>query len=103
MTLNHTAVRRCLKAFDFSTLFREHLGWDRHQATLTIDVRDAAVTLSAVAEKRGFVAFVCESIPDRSVRLKIDHLVTKSVREHFVIYCDRSAGQQVWHWVRREP
>jgi hypothetical protein len=29
--------------------------------------------------------------------------VTKSAREHFVIYADQRSGQQVWHWVRREP
>lgn len=103
MKINPAAVRTSLRAFDFSTLFREHLGWDKHQATLKLNFDGAAVTLSAVAEKRGFVAFVCDSIPDRPVRLKIDHQVTKSVKEHFVIYCDRPAGQQVWHWVRREP
>ena len=53
-------------------------------------------------EKRGFVAYVCESLPDRHLRLKIDHQVTKSSKEHFVIYCDKAAGLQVWHWVRRE-
>ena len=42
------------------------------------------------------------TIPDRPTRLKIDHQVTKSVREHFVIYADEPSGQQVWHWVRRE-
>jgi hypothetical protein len=103
MKINPAAVRTCLKAFDFSTLFREHLGWDKHQATLTLNVDGAAVALSAVAEKRGFVAFVCDSIPDRHIRIKIDHQVTKSVKEHFVIYSDRPTGQQVWHWVRREP
>ena len=102
MKINPAAVRKSLKAFDFSTLFREHLGWDKHQATLKLNVDGVAVTLSAVAEKRGFVAFVCDSIHNRQVRLKIDHQVTKSVKEHFVIYCDRPAGQQVWHWVRRE-
>jgi len=42
-------------------------------------------------------------IPDRATRLKIDQQVTKSAREHFVIYADQRSGQQVWHWVRREP
>ena len=60
------------------------------------------VSLTAIAQKRGFVAFVCRSMLDRPTRLKIDHQVTKSVREHFVIYADEPSGQQVWHWVRRE-
>jgi hypothetical protein len=103
MTIDTAAVRKCLKSFDFSTLFREHLGWDKHQATLDVPVDGSTVRLSAVAQKRGFVAFVCPSIPDRAIRLKIDHQVTKSAHEHFVIYTDQPGGQQVWHWVRREP
>ncbi len=69
---------------------------------LAIPVVDATFRLSAVAQKRGFVAFVCPSIPDRPTRLRIDRQVTKSVREHFVIYADQPVGQQVWQWVRRE-
>ena len=95
-------VRKCLKSFDFKTLFREHLGWDNHQAQLEVPVDGKTVRLTAIAQKRGFVAFVCRSIPDQSTRLKIDHQVTKSAREHFVIYADEPSGQQGWHWVRRE-
>ena len=103
MKFDVAKVRKCLKSFDFNTLFREHLGWDRHQATLDIPVDGVTVRLSAVAQKRGFIAYVCPAIPDRAVRLKVDHQVTKTAREHFVIYADQSAGQQVWQWVRREP
>jgi hypothetical protein len=103
MNFDASAVRKCLKSFDFETLFREHLGWDNHKAELEISISDTVFILNAIAEKRGFVAFVCDTIPDRSTRLKIDHQVTKSAHEHFVIYSDKSAGHQVWHWVRREP
>lgn len=103
MKFDVAAVRRCLKAFDFSTLFREHLGWDKHQAQLDVPVDGTIVRLSAVAQKRGFIAYVCPTIPDRDVRRKVDHQVTKTAREHFVIYADQAAGQQVWQWVRREP
>lgn len=103
MKIDVAAVRKCLKSFDFKTLFREHLGWDNHQAQLDIPVDGATVRLTALAQKRGFVAFLCPSIPDRPTRLKIDHQITKSAREHFVIYADQPAGQQVWQWVRREP
>lgn len=119
MKIDVAAVRKCLKSFDFQTLFREHLGWDNHQARLDIPVDGDTVRLSGVAQKRGFVAFVCwcgtgvppvsdgqdarATIPDRPTRLKIDHQVTKSNREHFVIYADQGTGRQIWHWVRREP
>lgn len=103
MKINAAAARVCLKSFDFATLFREHLGWDNYSARLDITVGDKTFTLTAVAQKRGFVAFTCPLIPDRPTRLKIDHQVTKSVREHFIIYIDPPSGRQVWHWVRREP
>ena len=34
--IDFSAARNCLKAFDFATLFREHLGWDNHKAGLDI-------------------------------------------------------------------
>lgn len=102
MKFNPVAVHECLKSFDFETLFLEHLGWEQHRASLTIPVGVRQFELTAVAHKRGFVAYVCDTLPDRAVRLLIDHQVTKSVRAHFVIYCDRAAGVQVWHWVRRQ-
>ncbi|GAB6186479.1 Eco57I restriction-modification methylase domain-containing protein [Thermopirellula anaerolimosa] len=102
MKFDVAAVRQCLKSFDFKTLFREHLGWDNHHATLDVSVEGNVYRLTAVAQKRGFVAFLCPTIPDRATRLKIDQRVTKSVREHFVIYTDEKGGEQVWHWVRRE-
>ncbi|MDZ7816995.1 MAG: DNA methyltransferase [Planctomycetota bacterium] len=103
MKIDFDSVRECLKSFDFKTLFREHLGWDNYQAKLDIPVEGGMVRLTALAEKRGFVAFLCPSIPDCKIRIKIDHQVTKSAREHLVIYADQSAGLQVWQWIRREP
>jgi hypothetical protein len=103
MKFQSKPVRKCLKSFDFETLFREYLGWDRHNASLAIPINGTTWQLTAVAQKKSFTAYVCPSIPDRATRLKIDHQVTKSAREHFVIYADQEAGQQVWQWVRREP
>jgi hypothetical protein len=103
MNIDATAVRKCLKSFDFATLFREHLGWDKHQGQLAIPIDGQTIQLNAIAQKRGFAAYVCSSIPDRATRLKIDNQITKTAREHFVIYADQPGGQQVWQWVRREP
>src|SRR5262249_34671791 len=102
MKFDVATVRRCLKSFDFNTLFREHLGWDKHQAQLDIPMDANPVRLAGVAPHRGFLPYVCPTIPHRAVRLKIDPQVTKTAREHFVIYTDQPAGQQVWQWVRRE-
>ena len=103
MKIDTAAVRQCLKSFDFTTLFREHLGWDNLHTSLNVAIDGHTFSLTAAAHKRNFVAYVCQSIPDRQVRVKIDHQVTKSTKEHFVVYCDQVAGQQVWNWVRREP
>jgi hypothetical protein len=103
MKVDVASVRKCLKSFDFNTLFREQLGWDKHVAQLDIPIKNETFSLVAVAQKRGFIAYVCPTIPERDVRRKIDHQVTKTAREHFVIYTDKEAGQQVWQWVRREP
>src|SRR4051812_6287171 len=101
MKIDPAAVKKCLKSFDFTTLFREQLGWDKHQGQLTIPIDGQNIQLTAVAQKRGVAAYVCASIPDRAIRLKIDHQVTKTAREHFIVYPDQSSGQQVWQWVRR--
>ena len=54
------------------------------------------------------VAFECiptddKSIPPYPLRRKIDQQVTKSVREHIIIYTDPGKTTQVWQWVKREP
>ncbi len=38
MKLDSVAVRKCLRAYDFETLFREHLGWDKYQKTMPVVV-----------------------------------------------------------------
>ena len=103
MKIETSRVRECLKSFDFPTLFREHLGWDSCQSRVDVTVDGNTLQLTAIAQKRGFVALTCPSIPNRATRLKVDHQVSKSFREHFVVYADKSAGVQVWQWVRREP
>ena len=82
MKLDVAAVRECLKAFDFSNLFREHIGWDKYQASLPITVEGTTFNLTAVAEKKGFQAFVCPSIPDRQIRIKIDRQMIDPDIEH---------------------
>ncbi len=103
MQVNFSEARKCLKEFDFQTLFREHLGWDNCGTRVDVNADGSSLTLEGVAQKRGFVAFKCPSIPDRATRLKIDHQVARSAREHLIIYSDKLQGLQIWQWVRREP
>src|SRR5207244_1734971 len=75
-------------------------------ATLSILIDNRTFELSAVAEKRGMAAFVCEcdgALPDYNVRRKIERQVAKSAHEHFVIFIDTAKTRQIWQWVKREP
>ena len=83
MLLNIKRVRALLRNFDFKTLFVEELGWDHYTSALDISVDARNFTLGVIAEKRGIVVFVCGpvgngSMPDYSIRRKIERQVTKS-------------------------
>ena len=108
MPLNVDRVRQCLKDFDFSKLFVEELGWDCYGTVLDVTVEGRTYTLAPVAQKRGMVAYVAapdadNRIPDYPTRRKLDHQVTKSAREHLLIFTDAAKTTQVWQWVKREP
>ena len=107
MTLYTSKVPLLLEQFDFSTLFIEELGWDRHGADLSIPISGTTFALRAVAEKRGMVAWVCEAapgqqIPDRATRRKIETQVAKTTLEHLIIFIDARHAEQIWCWARRE-
>lgn len=107
-TLNLDAARKRLQAFDFEGLFVEELGWDRHRQTLSVAADDCAFTLRAVAEKRGFVVFVCQPdddgrLPPYDTRRRVEAQVTKHAHEHLIVFVDGPQARQVWQWVRREP
>ena len=108
MALDVSRVRRLLRSFDFSRLFAEELGWDRYTSSLSVTVDGRDYSLEAVAEKRGLVAFECQSpaedgVPPYAVRRKIERQVTKSVHEHILIFTDAGRTTQTWQWVKREP
>lgn len=104
MRFDSNQVRHLLKAFNFKSLFIEQLGWDHHIASMEVPVGGQSYELTAIAQKRGVVVFVHEgTIPDDQIRRKIDHRVTKSAHQHFIIFSNTRKGEQVWQWVRREP
>lgn len=103
MAIDRGAVRRLLKAFEFRKLFIEELGWDRLSTTLTKYVGGQNYLFQAIAEKRGVVILVSESIPEYSTRVKLDKLIAKDHFEHLIIFVDRAKDKQVWQWFRKEP
>ncbi|MBW2599467.1 MAG: SAM-dependent methyltransferase, partial [Deltaproteobacteria bacterium] len=107
MSLDTDRTRKLLQSFGFKTLFVEELGWDNYTAPLVVPVDERDYTLNAIVEKRGMVVFVYEveqnvSMPDYSVRRKIERQVAKSAREHIIIYVNSEKALQIWQWVKRE-
>lgn len=107
MSLDPARTRQWLKDFDFKNLFIEGLGWDHVSSSLPVSFNNQKFILSAVANKRGMTAYLCNPtsdgrIPDYSVRRKIEMQVAKAVREHLIIYVDDAKTTQVWQWVKRE-
>lgn len=107
MPLDVTRTRQYLSRFDFKTLFLEELGWDSYAASLDITIDSQTLTLTAIAQKRGMVAFICPpngplGIPEYPTRRKIERQVAKSVQEHLIIYTDPAQTTQIWQWVKRE-
>ena len=101
-------VRHLLDGHDFVALFREHLGWDRHDHVIDLPVGTHTFRLGAVAEKRNFAVFVCSPdsrgrVPDRATRDVLERVLAKTAHEHLVIFADKDRRHQVWMWVRRVP
>lgn len=97
-------IKKQLKRFDFDSLFIEELGWDNHDSTLDVTIDGKTFRLSALAHKRGMIAYSCdvESMPVYPLRRKIENKVSKTVREHLIIFLDSTKTCQIWQWVKRE-
>jgi hypothetical protein len=108
MPIDRSRVRRLLCDFAFPTLFIEELGWDACDLEIEVSLDAWTFDLRAVAQKRGLVAFVMaapkgDSIPPYATRRRIENRVTRSVREHLIIFTDAGNTVQIWQWVKREP
>ena len=107
INLNRNRVRQHLQNVDLQTLFIEELGWDHGGTDLEIPVADMSFALEAIAHKRGMVAYQYiptsdDTFPDYPTRQKIGRAVTKTVREHIIIYVSHDKALY-WQWVKREP
>ena len=107
-TLDRNRVTTLLEKRELTRLFRTELGWDQCRAELTVPVTGREYVLTAIAEKRGMVAWQWvgvqpDDMPDSATRQKIERAVTKRVHEHIIVYTPHGQGVQYWQWVRREP
>ena len=99
--MNREKIRKHLQAFEFDRLFNE-LGWDRANPKHTVRINDQSYELQAVAQKRGFIVFVCPTLPDYATRVKIESELTKSFRENLLIFFNPDKTEQRWLWTKRE-
>ncbi len=104
--LDFPRTRERLQRFDLQAFFIEDLGWDRCATRIDVAVDGQPYLLTAVAQKRGLVALVCNTgerpLPDYATRRKIERQVTPLAHEHIVVYTDADRATQVWQWVKRE-
>ena len=106
MPLDFSRARPLLQSCNLPKLFREELGWEPCHKKLTLRAGETDYAFTAVAEKRGFIAWLCESpsggLPDHSTRLKLDRKLSESSFEHLIVFVTRDRVTQSWMWVRRE-
>jgi hypothetical protein len=108
MTLDKPRVRERLRQFGLKALLIDELGWDHHNQTVTVTLDGSTIELSALAQKRGMVAFHCPTlsghpIPNHAQRRVIERQVAKAIHEHLIVFTDAGSDTQVWQWVKREP
>jgi hypothetical protein len=107
MSLDFQRARPLLQSCALPKLFVEELGWEPCRQKLTLRVGETDHTFTALAEKRRFTAWLCESptgdLPDRAIRLKLDRKLSETSFEHLIVFVTGDRASQSWMWVRREP
>jgi len=107
MPLDFSRARPLLQRCDLPKLFVEELGWEPCRQKHRLRAGDTDYALAALAEKRGFTAWLCEApgggLPDHATRLKLDRLLAETSFEHLIVFTTGDRSRQSWMWVRREP
>jgi len=107
MSISKELFSSTIKQFQFKELFNE-LGWDNFKSKVPVTFDGAIHSLQGIAEKKGFVIFLYaaepgKSIPESSIRKKIDNAIAKLHFEHLIIYIDGAKTRQHWELLIREP
>jgi hypothetical protein len=106
MSIPKQTFFRYIKEFKLKELFND-LGWDNTKLSYPVKVDEQVHTLTGIAEKKGFVIFLCtthgaQAIPDSSARKKIDNAIARLHHEHLIIYIDGKKSRQRWELLVRE-
>ena len=81
--------------------------WNHFQTRdLEVKVDGLTYTLTPVAQ-RGMAVYECvpptdADFPKYATRRKIDTQVSKTAREHIIVFHDSAKTVQIWQWVKRE-
>ena len=106
MPLNFPRARPLLQSCNLTKLFIEELGWEPAHQKLTLRAGETDYAFTAVAEKSGFIAWLCDSpaggLPDHATRLKLDRKLSETSFEHLIVFVTDARASQSWMWVRRE-
>jgi len=97
----------CLRDHHLETLFIDVLGWERATGTTTLTSDGRVLRFHALAHKRGLQVFWCPTdrmvLLNRGLLRKFQHLVTRTVHEHILIFTSEEPRKQVWEWAIRLP
>ena len=104
--INKTDFKRYIKDCRLSELFND-LGWNYCTTEVMERDENESYHLKAVAEKAGFIVFVCtpvseDGIPNYNTRKKIHNKIAKLYHEHLIIFVDRRNTAQIWQLSIRE-
>ncbi len=106
MPLDFGRARPLLQSTDLPKLFVVELGWEPCRQKLTLRAGENDYAFTALAEKHGFRAWLCEApdggLPDHAIRLKLDRKLSETSFEHLIVFVTRDRSRQSWVWVRRE-
>jgi len=89
MSFDIQRARPLLQNCELPKLFIEELGWEPCRQKLVLRVGEIDYTFIALAEKRGFIAWLCEAptrgLPDHANRLKLDRKLSETSFEHLIV------------------
>ena len=88
-------ARPLLQNGDFCKLFIEALGWEPSRIKLTLRAADRDFAFTAIAEKRGFTAWVCASRDGGLPQIRCQATILPISQSPVDNRCSRCIGEKV--------